>query len=74
MAAMLYEERAELDFIYAFEKTEYLVLSRCRMVECRSAEGVGRSFTRVSPACGHGRPHHRSLFQTELRIEAIRIE
>ncbi len=30
MVAMLYEEEAELDFIYAFEKTRYLVLSGCR--------------------------------------------
>ena len=30
MVAMLCEEEAELDFIYAFEKTGYLVLSECR--------------------------------------------
>jgi hypothetical protein len=30
MVAMLYEEEAELDFIYAFEKTGYLVQSGCR--------------------------------------------
>jgi hypothetical protein len=30
MAAMLYEEEAELDSIYAFEKTGYLVQSGCR--------------------------------------------
>jgi hypothetical protein len=30
MVAMLYEEEAELDFIYAFEKTGYLVQGGCR--------------------------------------------